>query len=93
MERPPGRGAALSETLQAAKLEFSEYGPNRLRLQRQAVALHRLGPRPLAEFIAEIIARHPELQARVDAYLRLTPEMLSVVGAERFPPTIFEVQP
>jgi hypothetical protein len=92
MEAPHGLGAAASGTLQATKLEFPEHNTARLRLQRQAIALHQLGPRPLAEFIAEIIARHPDLQERVDAYLRLTPEVLAAVGADRFPPQVFEVR-
>jgi hypothetical protein len=92
--RPPDKQegrlgrAALSDSVSS---DDTNNNTSRLRLQRQAVALHRLGPRPLAEFIDEIIARHPELQARLDIYVRLTPERLSAVGADRFPPAVFKV--
>jgi len=83
-------GAPTSGTIQA-KLEFPEYRLNPGRAQRQAEAFHRLGPRALGEFLAEIIARCPELQERLDAYSRLTPEALRIAGADDFPPHVFEV--
>lgn len=89
IEAPHVQGAAASGGIQAGALEFPEYSTAHLRLQRQAIRLHQLGPRPLAEFISEIIGRHPDLQARVDAYTRLTPEMVRAAGAEGFPPHIF----
>jgi hypothetical protein len=61
-----------------------------LRLQRGAEHLHRLGPRAVAELLAEIAHRTGsmddvlELLAQYRA--RLTPELLHQVGGDRFPP-------
>jgi hypothetical protein len=60
-----------------------------LRLQRQAEHLHALGPRTLYEFIAEIGAAcscRSEIDTRLTAYARITPEMLRCCGGDRMPP-------
>ncbi|HWX50540.1 MAG TPA: hypothetical protein VNZ61_21040 [Roseomonas sp.] len=65
-----------------------------LRLRRGAEHAWRLGPRTLAELLAEIGTRHgihDEILRALDAYQRLSPEMIRAVGGDRFPPSIFEV--
>jgi hypothetical protein len=61
-------------------------------MRRGSEHLHRLGPRAMAEFLAEIAAAQgcgAELLARLDDWrARLTPELVRAVGADRFPPTI-----
>jgi hypothetical protein len=61
----------------------------RLRRKRAIVALHRLGPRVLAELLDEIGRHHgiaDDIGARVVAYAALDPAMLRAVGADRFAP-------
>ena len=61
-----------------------------VRLRRAVARLHLLGPRVLAEFLAELGAARmvrteiEEMLARYNA--RLDPEILGVVGGDRFPP-------
>ncbi len=61
-----------------------------LRLQPGAEHLHSLGPRVIAELLAEIGRSHgimPAILDRLDAYRhRLTPEMVRAAGGHRFPP-------
>ena len=64
------------------------------RFERQVERLHNLGPRPLAEILAEIAAvtGRPDIVAdRLQAYAQLDPEILRAVGADRFPPMALEV--
>ena len=61
-----------------------------LRRQRAVERLHRLGPRPVFELFDEIIRAYPQLAGDIDARLdrytaRLTPDLLRVTGADRFP--------
>jgi hypothetical protein len=62
---------------------------DRLLLQRGAEHLHRLGPRASAEYLAEVSEYGgclPWTIARLAEYRRrLTPEMIRVAGADRFP--------
>jgi hypothetical protein len=57
-----------------------------LRIHRRAAYLHALGPRAVAEFLAEL-AGGPEGPTRVlallDRYGRLTREMILAAGADR----------
>lgn len=65
-----------------------------LRLRRGAEHLCRLGPRATAELLAELGARHgirDEIARSLEAYRRLSPEMLHLAGADRFPPCLVEV--
>lgn len=61
----------------------------RIHLERLAAHLCRLGPRAVAEALVEL-ADHGDL-TRLDAYRRLSPEMLAAVGADQFPPAVCEV--
>ncbi|MCB4820751.1 hypothetical protein [Roseicella aerolata] len=65
-----------------------------LRLWRGAEHVHRLGPRALAELLAEIGAAHgcsAAILERLAAYRRLSPGMIRVAGADAFPPVLREV--
>jgi hypothetical protein len=61
-----------------------------LRLQRGAEHLHRLGPRAIAEVLAEIGRQagcmDDVLELLGQYRARLTPELLHQVGGDRFPP-------
>jgi hypothetical protein len=59
----------------------------RLRRQHLASSLHRLGARPLFEFIDEIARHHGiggDLDKRLERYARLDREVLHLVGGDRF---------
>ena len=62
----------------------------RLRLQRGAEHVHRLGPRAMAELLAELAHQTGSIAATLDVLddyqRRLTPAMIAVVGASSFPP-------
>jgi hypothetical protein len=67
-----------------------ELGPvDRLRLQRGAEHQHRLGPRAIGEFLAEVGTRTgtmPWIINRLAEYeTRITPDMLRATGGDRFP--------
>jgi len=59
---------------------------------RSAIAnLHRLGPRVLAEFLAELALYHgaklsDDMADLLGAYEHLIPEMVEAAGADQFPP-------
>jgi hypothetical protein len=61
----------------------------RMRLQRGAELLHDLGPRALAEFLAEIAAtiygRPAIMGLLAEDKRRLTPAMIRVAGGDCFP--------
>ena len=60
-----------------------------LRLERSAVHLHRLGARPVPEFLAELGREHgieADILRRLEAWRgTLTPELVDAVGARDFP--------
>ena len=59
-----------------------------LRFERQIEHLHRLGPRPLAELLAEIAHHTGEsrfIADRVEAYSGLDADFIRAVGGNRFP--------
>jgi hypothetical protein len=68
---------------------------DRLRLERGAAHLDALGPRAIAEFLAEIGADNDCTSYILDlADLwrgRLTPDMLRATGGDRFPRYLHEV--
>jgi hypothetical protein len=69
----------------------------RLRLQRGAEHLHRLGPRAVSEFLAEIadkVGGWPMILGLLMQYeVRLTPQMLRVAGGDRLPTLPLRVVP
>jgi hypothetical protein len=67
----------------------------RLRLQRGAEYLHRLGSRPVFELLAEISCANgclPDMLDRLDRYRAITPETVRALGDDRFPVAVFEVR-
>jgi hypothetical protein len=54
------------------------------RIQRHAESIHAGGPRVIGELIAEIISKHPDVAARVEAYAALDPAIVRAIGADRF---------
>jgi hypothetical protein len=60
--------------------------PDTARIRYLARHLHSLGPRPLAEYLAEIIAGADPL-ARLERYCELDPDLVHRLGADRMPPT------
>ena len=64
------------------------------RFEGQVVRVHALGPRCLAELLAEIATATRQLELiadRVEAYAGLEPEKIRFVGADRFPPSVLGV--
>ncbi|CAO3372866.1 hypothetical protein [Azospirillum argentinense] len=55
-----------------------------IRLQRIAEHVHGLGPRAVAEALAEALA-HGDM-GRLESYRRLVPDMLAVSRGDTFPP-------
>ncbi len=64
-------------------------GADALRLQRGAEHLHRLGPRALAELLAQVAREHRDLPAVLelldDWRAGLSPELLYAAGGDSFP--------
>jgi len=64
---------------------------HRLRRQRHALLLHRLGERVVFEFLDELARHHPEIADDIDRrlawYAAIDPGMLRAVGGDRMPPT------
>jgi hypothetical protein len=56
------------------------------RLHRLAAHLHALGPRPLAEYLAEIIGGADPL-LRLERYCALDVDVVRRLGANRMPPS------
>jgi len=60
-----------------------------LAFQRRLKKLHALGPRAVGEFIAELAAKTGSasvMDDQLDNYLRLDPQVVMALGADRFPP-------
>ena len=55
-----------------------------LRRHRQFEHVHKLGPRAVEELTVEI-AGGEDLDRALEAYQRLTPELLEATGGDRFP--------
>ena len=56
-----------------------------LRRQRQIEHLHLLGPRAVGELLREV-AEDDDLDRALEAYGRLTPDLLKALGGDQFPP-------
>ncbi len=64
------------------------------RLERMIERVHALGPRPLAELLAEIAAvtgQHVRVVDLVEEYAALDPAVLRALGADIFAPMPLEV--
>lgn len=62
---------------------------SRLRFRRRVEKLHRKGPRVVAEFLAELAARHNlarPIEHLLERYLAIDDDALEVTGGDRFPP-------
>ena len=57
-----------------------------LRRQRRIEHVYRLGPRAVGELLDEV-AQGENLDRALEAYQRLTPELLAALGGDRFPPS------
>ena len=60
-----------------------------LRFRRQVLRLHRLGPRAVGEFLAELGAERSIMTLidhKLDTYAELKPETLEVTGGDGFWP-------
>ena len=55
----------------------------RLRIEGGAVHLHALGPRAIAELLLELAPADRVLD-RLDAYRRVTPDLLRAIGGDHF---------
>ena len=59
-----------------------------MRFRWLVIQVHRLGPRVLGEILAELGGAHLirfDIERRLEAYARLSPETLRALGADRFP--------
>ncbi len=71
----------------------------RARFDRRVSLVHRLVPRPVAEFVREIVVRlagdDPErlawVDARLDAYAKLDGGVVRALGTDRLPPVPLSV--
>ena len=59
--------------------------PTSLRRHLQFEHVYRLGPRAIEELTVDV-ANGANLDRALEAYQRLTPEMLKATGGDRFPP-------
>jgi hypothetical protein len=67
-------------------------GAPAVRLQFLAGRLHALGPRPLYEFLKELVERDRiDLVARLERYARLDPSALEAIGGCEFPPSVADI--
>src|SRR5689334_1588410 len=55
-----------------------------VRLQHLATRIHALGPRALAEMLAEHVAKGGDLFARCERYATISPAALAATGGDRF---------
>lgn len=56
--------------------------------RRSVQAVYRLGPRAVAELLAEIICAHdiyPDVEAKLRRYVAIRPETLAITGGDRWP--------
>ena len=88
---------ASGNVLSFGKLDVPEDNRSAPRLQYLAERVHRLGPRPLGELIAEIIrASSPELAAfiiaRLERYAALDQNLVRLLGGHRWPPRLIAIE-
>ena len=67
-----------------------------LRRNQLVLHLHRLGPRPVSEYLKELVGTDAGLQADalflLEKYGSLDPEIVHALDADTFPPAIFPVR-
>ncbi len=67
-----------------------------LRRDRLVLHLHRLGPKPVSEYLKELVGNDDGLQDDalflLEKYGSLDPEIVRVLDADTFPPAIFPVR-
>ena len=67
-----------------------------LRRDRLVRRLHRLGPKPVSEYLKELVGDDDGLQADalflLEKYGALDPEIVRALDADTFPPVIFPVR-
>ena len=61
------------------------------RLRRLAGRLHAAGPRPVLEYLREILAGADPIE-RLERYAELDPAIVAAVGAHKLPPIVVEIQ-
>ena len=68
-----------------------------LRRDRLVRRLHRLGPRPISEYLKELVGNDDGLQADtlflLEKYAALDPQIVRVLGGDCWPTTLFGVEP
>ena len=89
-QQEPGRGKrhATATCVMTGRLDRAR-SRDRPRHERMVERVHSLGPRPLAELLAEIAAvtgQHVRVVDLVEEYAALDPAVLRAVGADHFPP-------
>jgi hypothetical protein len=62
-----------------------------VRLRHLANHLHRLGPRPLYEILAEAVQGAPLIE-RLERYALLDPETVRALGGDTLAPTIIRIK-
>lgn len=80
--------ALVLHRIGAPLLSHTDYG-GRAAVERLVGHLLRLGERALAEFLDEVARRHgigSDILAALNAWRRITPEMVRLAGADRFAP-------
>jgi hypothetical protein len=61
------------------------------RFQHDIETVWQLGPRPFAELLIEAAGDNPHLPALLARYAALDAALVSAVGADRFPASVWEV--
>jgi hypothetical protein len=59
-----------------------------LRIRALAPRLHRLGPHPLYQFLAEVVGGAPDPLGRLEAYAAIDAEVLDRFGGREMPQMI-----
>ena len=90
-----GNGAAaISRRPRPTRLPLD--GPlSDLRRDQLVLRLHRLGPKPVSEYLKELVGNDEGLQADalflLEKYAVLDPEIVRALGGDTFPTAIFPV--
>jgi hypothetical protein len=74
------------------KTQFGFQHPfDRLRIERGAEHLHRLGARAISELLIEVVTEGDDVQSlivRLERYQQCDPATLRAVAGDRFPPRL-----